>query len=226
MAAESLIHSLEDKGKHGTLTRPLTMKHLQTRRRAGEIQSLMKARETWLTCMPAAMSLGQARWVSKLDMQVVMPRQAYILAASRADLWEVLQDCNRLHNVHADMCVLRKTYWSRSKVDAYRSAHPRLPMASMMRQDTDQLAQGIGTKMPTHPLPRTILASEYIHVSVKECNPDRDIVPTGACIVFESTAPGCCDSFSQAGCYAGTMAENMMRALFKMYTQLPACPER
>ncbi len=108
MAAESLIHSLEDKGKLGTLTRPLTMKHLQTRRRAGETPSLMKPRETWLTCVPAAMSLMKAAWVSKSDMQVDMPRQAYSLAASRADLWEMLQDCNRLHNVHADMCVLHE----------------------------------------------------------------------------------------------------------------------
>jgi len=105
MAAESLIHSLEDKGKLGTLTRALTARHLQTRRRAGETPSLTKPRETWLTRMPAAMSLRKAAWVSKLDMQVDMPRQAYSLAASRADLWEIVQDCNRLHNVHADMCV-------------------------------------------------------------------------------------------------------------------------
>ncbi len=98
-------------------------------------------------------------------------------------------------------------------------------MASMMRQDTDQLTQGIGTKEPIQPLPRSILASEDIQISVKECNPDRDIVATGAYIVSDSTAPGCCDSFSQAGCYAGTMTENM-RALFKMHTQLSACPER
>jgi len=32
MAAESLTHSLEDKGKLGTLTRAVTTRHLQTRR--------------------------------------------------------------------------------------------------------------------------------------------------------------------------------------------------
>jgi len=46
----------------------------------------MKPRETWLTRMPAAMSLRKAAWVSKLDMQVDMPGQAYSLAAGRADL--------------------------------------------------------------------------------------------------------------------------------------------
>ncbi len=50
MAAESLIHSLEDKGKLGTLTRPLTLKHLQTCRHAGETPTPVKPRETWLTC--------------------------------------------------------------------------------------------------------------------------------------------------------------------------------
>jgi len=115
MAAESLIHSLEDKGKLGTLTRALTVKHLQTRRRAGETPSLMKPRETWLTRMPAAMSLRKAAWV-KLTMQVDMPRQAYSLAAGRADLWEIVQDCNRLHNVHADdLPALPSTRWRRSE---------------------------------------------------------------------------------------------------------------
>ncbi len=32
--------------------------------------------------------------------------------------------------------------------------------------------------------------------------------------------------FDQIGCYAGTMTEYRMRALFKVYTQASACPER
>ena len=102
----------------------------------------------------------------------------------------------------------------------------RAPLASMIRQDAGQLAQGVDTKAPMQPLPRSIVASKDIHISVKECNPDRDVVPTGACIVAESTEQGCCDSFNQTGCYAGTITEYRMRALLKMYTQASACPER
>ncbi len=113
MAAESLIHSLEDKGKLGTLTRALTVKHLQTRRRAGETPSFMKPRETWLTRMPAAMSLRKAAWVSKLDMQVDMPRQAYSLAAGRV--------CFR--NSGSDCCNQKKCAFCRAR----RPSGPRFP---------------------------------------------------------------------------------------------------
>ncbi len=56
-------------------------------------------------------------------------------------------------------CRLIHAGWQ-AQVNAYRAAHPRMPMASMTRQDAGQLAQGVDTKAPMQPLPRSILASK------------------------------------------------------------------
>ncbi len=56
-AAESLVLCLEDKGNLGALTHALTTQHLLSRKCRGETPSLAKPRESWLSHMPAAMSL-------------------------------------------------------------------------------------------------------------------------------------------------------------------------
>ncbi len=114
IAAGSLVPSLEDKGQLGALTPALARQHLLTRKDEKGIIVLV------VTHAPAAMSLRKAAWVAKLDLEVDMPERPFI-TAGRADLWEVVQDANRLHNVHADREALREyTYeplWKLSVFD-------------------------------------------------------------------------------------------------------------
>lgn len=92
-----------------------------------------------------------------------------------------------------------------SQTHAYHALHPRdgLQQASCDGSASD-FAQGIDARAPMQPVPHALLAENKLNISVIECNPAKDVQPTGRHHIAAVPGQRCFESFDSDGCYAGT----------------------
>jgi hypothetical protein len=101
IAGQTLVTNLSDKGRLGTITRALCIKHVRKQsKNKADYPSLARPRPCWKTSQMRAMCLRRAAWVEKYGLHISTPESTHSFATDPADLKETLDDCIRMYDIH------------------------------------------------------------------------------------------------------------------------------